>query len=306
VHIQLAGPRSSPPPQDRGGAGLVPSSYGDNDDGDNGTGGGSSDSEGELELDEGAEALAKLARGACADARARLPRDAPLKPYGPGGGLAAAAAAAAPDGESGSARQKPRRRNWAHVSLAKPFALRKHEIEPLLAALTAAVGRVPCFDVEVGPAWGLLPCDPSMTSGGGGSSAGPSPLGARCFVALDVAGGREGLERLVKAVDGSLARFGRPPYFAPPRLHVTVAEVAADVGAPGLAPARAAASFVAAPAASGGGGRSGGSSGGGSSKPLGHSRPAETTDEFAFFRVSDIELKAGSSRYSVKLAPRGY
>jgi len=49
--------------------------------------------------------------------------------------------------------------SWAHLSLAKPFALRKHEVEPFLAALQAAVGQVPSFHISVVREWCFLPGD---------------------------------------------------------------------------------------------------------------------------------------------------
>jgi len=345
VHIQLPGLREAPaspaaPPLQ----GLV--AYGDD-----------SDSEGEQELDDAAATLASLARAACDEAAAHAPPGVPMKRYVPSEPNAAQGRESGKDGplvcEQGgdvapgdrashadpqAAGSLRRRSNWAHVSLAKPFALRKHEIEPLLAALAAAVGLVPAFDIVVGKAWGLLPSDPTSDGGGGGGSSSsrrgeartpaprpppghsPPPLGARCFVYLDVVAGREGLGQLVSAADGALARFGKPPYFTPALLHVTVAEVAAGHGAAALAPLRAAAAFsgqrLGAGSSSGcssggrgGNGDDGADSGGGNGsggRNDASDRERTADGDVAVFRVTEIELKAGHHRFPVKLGARGY
>jgi hypothetical protein len=160
----------------------------------------------------------------------------------------------------------PRRHNWARVSLARPFALRKHEIEPFVVALRAAVGRVPTFVVSVAHSLRLLPnnrgpllprtngnratpsSDAPAAAEAGGVGAGGSDrsleaaAGARSFAALSIATGGIGshaalsLARVVAAVDGALANFWRKPYFDPPHWHVAFAEVAAAHDSPAAAP----------------------------------------------------------------------
>jgi hypothetical protein len=84
-----------------------------------------------------AQTLTKMAREALVEARAHL-SSVEIQEFFP-------VASAAP---------------WMpHLSLAKPFALRKHEVEPFLAALQAAVGQVPSFHISVVREWCFLPGD---------------------------------------------------------------------------------------------------------------------------------------------------
>jgi hypothetical protein len=210
----------------------------------------------------------------------------------------------------------PRRHNWAHVSLARPFALRKHEIEPFVVALRAAVGRVPTFGVSVAHSWRFLPSnhDPVLprTNGNRATLSGDAPAaaeaggvgaggsarsleaaaGARSFAALSIATGGGGshaarsLARVVAAVDGALAKFGRPPYFDPPHWHVTFAEVAAAHDSPAAAPLHNQREVAA--------------MGGGANGEDGAEGHAES-DEEAEFHVQEIEVKAGHLRFALKL-----
>ena len=110
------------------------------------------------------------------------------------------------------------RQDWAHTSLARPFALRKHEIDPFVAALRAALARFSAWNLGVGASWRLLPSLEDSGSREGGE---------RTFLALDIIQGRSELLALLAVVDRVLIRFGRPPYYAPPLLHVSVAEARA-------------------------------------------------------------------------------
>ena len=214
-----------------------------------------------------------------------------------------------PDGGSvaGSPTSKARH-NWGHISLAKPFALRKHEIEPFVAMLRAEVKRVPAFSVSVASSWCLLPSDQNTSNGdcnsstqkaGSGNSddaysslSGPSS--ARCFAALDIAKGLSGshtaqnLARLVGAVDRTLERFGRPPYFNPPQWHVTFAEIAAAYDSTAVRPLREQQRVP--------------KLGAGNSTSSQRGGECQTeSDEEADFDVKEIEVKAGHLRFALPL-----
>jgi len=211
------------------------------------------------------------------------------------------------------------RHNWAHISLAKPFALRKHEIEPFVAMLRAEVKRLPAFSVSIASAWCLLPSDHGLLlphtngarvtqdtlSGDSTSStlkanginsvdlSSPSDSsGARCFAALELSKDLSGshvahnLARLVEAVDRVLQRFGRPPYFKPPHWHVTFAEIAESYDSAALKPLRE---------------RQGLGSPSNSSIQGGAVCHDESDDEEADFDVKEIEVKAGHLRFTLPL-----
>jgi len=145
--------------------------------------------------------------------------------------------------------------SWAHMSIAKTFALRKHEIEPFLVTLREAVGEVPAFHVTISDEWCFLPSEvegrdgkgavirPQLTKTGDSMSTDKSfqqrvmldglTGGRRGFLALDVTeteSGKTGLSKLVAAVDNVMQRFGKEKYFDPAHFHVTFAEVSAAAG----------------------------------------------------------------------------
>jgi len=213
-----------------------------------------------------------------------------------------------PDGGSVAVSPTSKARHtWAHISLAKPFALRKHEIEPFVAILRDEVKRVPAFSVSIASSWCLLPSDQNTSNGDSNSSAQKAgsgnsddvyslsePSSARCFAALDIAKGLSGsrtaqyLARLVGAVDRALERFGRPPYFNPPQWHVTFAEIAATYDSATVRPLREQERVPNL------GARSGTSSQGGGECQT-------DSDEEADFDVKEIEVKAGHLRFALPL-----
>lgn len=120
---------------------------------------------------------------------------------------------------AGDATSSPHLGSWAHVSLARPFALRKHEIEPFIRVLGTSVSQVPSFEVGVGATWNAL---------------GDEEGGGRSFLVLDIVKGRSELTALLRACDDTLVRFGRPKYYEPPYLHVSVGEINADLEHPAV------------------------------------------------------------------------
>lgn len=98
----------------------------------------------------------------------------------------------------------------AHVSASRPFGLYAHEIDPFVKKLRAVLAARCCRPFRV-------------AVDGSATLKLPSEDGARTFVALAVRPSRA-LEAVVDAADEALAAFGREPFFAERRFHVSVAE----------------------------------------------------------------------------------
>jgi hypothetical protein len=238
----------------RSGGGNNDNSGNDNDDDDDDDDDDESCDEDEREE---AETLVRLARTAVEEARSVLSRLAPaatlVEFLPPPSARAPASLSSSSSSSSASSASTASTaspvQQWAHISLARPFSLRRHEIEPFLAALrrcVAAPGSQRAFDVVFGgcrAAWCVLPSEETLEKSGcgkggdsddGGNDGGDTKgqtaphtrSGDDCgdgrgFLALEVAsgggllagsGGREELSRLVAAVDAALAEFGRRPY----------------------------------------------------------------------------------------------
>lgn len=98
----------------------------------------------------------------------------------------------------------------AHVSASRPFGLYEHEIDPFVKKLRAALAARCCRPFRV-------------AVDGAATLKLPSEDGARTFAALAVRPSRA-LEAVVDAADEALGAFGREPFFAERRFHVSVAE----------------------------------------------------------------------------------
>jgi len=154
------------------------------------------------------EALLRLAVDAIDDARGQLPEGLSIKPCfsvrRPGG--------AGKDGGGDTWKQQGPEADWAHLSLSRPFSLRRHELEPFEAALRETTADMEPFTVVLPRyKWSLLGSDDHE----------------RTFLVLDVEEGEEELQELVEKVDQAMTRFGRPQYYEEPHFHITVAEVGA-------------------------------------------------------------------------------
>ena len=98
----------------------------------------------------------------------------------------------------------------AHVSASRPFGLYAHEIDPFVKKLTSALAAR-C-------------CRPFCIAIDGSSTLKlQSEDGARTFDALAVRPS-SALAAVVDAADEALGAFGREPYFAERRFHLSVAE----------------------------------------------------------------------------------
>ena len=97
----------------------------------------------------------------------------------------------------------------AHVSASRPFGLYAHEIDPFVKKLTSALAARCCRPFCIAIDGTLLKLQ--------------SKDGARTFDALAVRPS-SALEAVVDAADEALGAFGREPYFAERRFHLSVAE----------------------------------------------------------------------------------
>ena len=97
---------------------------------------------------------------------------------------------------------------WAHVSLSRPFALRRQEIEGFTEELQKACRVTQNFDIE-------LRCSNWVTL--------PSEDGQRTFLAFEVDFDKAALRRLIQNLDTVLGIYGKAPYYSSPRFHVTFA-----------------------------------------------------------------------------------
>ena len=97
----------------------------------------------------------------------------------------------------------------AHVSASRPFGLYAHEIDPFVKKLKAALAARCCRPFCLAVDGTLLKL--------------PSEDGARTFDALAVRPS-SALAAVVDAADEALGAFGREPYFAERRFHLSVAE----------------------------------------------------------------------------------
>ena len=148
---------------------------------------------------------------------------------------------------------------WAHISLSRPFSLQKHEIEPFVNTLHRSLSGPGCpraFDVFIGREWCILPSEAAMKKNCESSEAGNAVTeknnstdcssgnadssdisknnthlndDTRGYLTLEIQqnaeSGDDKLLSLVRAVDAALKEFGRPPFFSPPRFHVSVAHI---------------------------------------------------------------------------------
>jgi len=156
--------------------------------------------------------LVNLAVAAVNDARRHMPAGVEIKPCFPWPAVGSQGPQGVAEGARNSVASEASTPDWAHVSLSKPFFLRRHELDPFEVALRDAVADTSPFTIVLAPhGWTLLGSDDKD----------------RAFLVLGIEEGAEELEELVERVDQALARFGRPPYYEEPHFHVTVAEVAA-------------------------------------------------------------------------------
>jgi 2'-5' RNA ligase len=93
-----------------------------------------------------------------------------------------------------------------HVSLSRTFAVRRHQIEPLVALLTERLRAVPRF--------------PAALRGGRIYS---NDERTRTFAGLRVCAGQERMRRLIAATDAALRAYRQPPYYSEADVHVSVA-----------------------------------------------------------------------------------
>mmetsp|Transcript_54547 Transcript_54547/g.111287 ORF Transcript_54547/g.111287 Transcript_54547/m.111287 type:complete len:256 (-) Transcript_54547:53-820(-) len=93
-----------------------------------------------------------------------------------------------------------------HLSLSRTFALRRHQIEPLVQHLKSQLRTLPCFEVELAGADVLANDDRT-----------------RSFVGLKLKAGTEKMRGLVRAVDRSLTKWDVEPYYSEQRFHASVA-----------------------------------------------------------------------------------
>jgi len=93
-----------------------------------------------------------------------------------------------------------------HLSVSRTFALRRHQIEPLVQDLKARLKTIPSFEIEM-CGWDVLSNDDAT----------------RSFVVIPLRSGLEKLRSIVRAVDRTLARWRIEPYYEQQRFHVSVA-----------------------------------------------------------------------------------
>ena len=93
-----------------------------------------------------------------------------------------------------------------HISLSRPFALRYHQIQPLVTEITKRLGAAHKFEVCM-PRCTLLRNDD----------------GTRVFGALVVEKGCGAVLSLIRSVDSALESFGLQTYYKDPVPHVSVA-----------------------------------------------------------------------------------
>lgn len=97
---------------------------------------------------------------------------------------------------------------FAHLSLSRPFSLRRHEIDQMVTALRDACSLLDPFHISFGmSSWCLLPSEDQD----------------RTFLALNVLEGCEELDNLVCEIDKVMGRFGKPTYYEERHFHITVA-----------------------------------------------------------------------------------
>lgn len=93
-----------------------------------------------------------------------------------------------------------------HISLSRPFALRYHQIQPLVSAITRRIAGAFRFEISMPECIVLSNDDKS-----------------RVFAALRVGRGCSAVISLIKHVDGVLESFGLPTYYEDPIPHASVA-----------------------------------------------------------------------------------
>lgn len=93
-----------------------------------------------------------------------------------------------------------------HVSLSRPFALRYHQIQPLVAEITKRLTTTRKFEV----------CMPECILLGNDDKS-------RIFASLRVDKGRSAIVSLIKQVDEGISLFGLTPYYKDPIPHASVA-----------------------------------------------------------------------------------
>ena len=124
--------------------------------------------------------------------------------------VAAAAGVAVSEDVTFDARRLP-----PHVSLSRAFALRRHQVEPYVRALAAALRRAAPFRVRLAAAPSLF----------------VNEARSRSFIALGLESGAPGVRALLEAADATQASFGRPPFFRPATPHVSVLALEGDAAA---------------------------------------------------------------------------
>ncbi len=93
-----------------------------------------------------------------------------------------------------------------HISLSRTFALRRHQIEPLVALLAERLRAVPRFPAAL--RGGRIYANDERT---------------RTFAGLRVCDGQERMRRLIAATDTALRAYRQPPYYSEADVHVSVA-----------------------------------------------------------------------------------
>ena len=93
-----------------------------------------------------------------------------------------------------------------HISLSRTFAVRRHQIEPLVAALAERLRAVPRFPAAL--CGGRIYANDERT---------------RTFAGLRVCAGQERMRRLIAATDAALRAYRQPPYYSEADVHVSVA-----------------------------------------------------------------------------------
>jgi len=93
-----------------------------------------------------------------------------------------------------------------HVSLSRYFTAAAHEIEPLAQRAKLRLGKMPAFVIALGPQLLELPSEDGLCT----------------FGALAVAQGRHETNAMIDDLDEVLAAFGKPTYYTPRILHVSI------------------------------------------------------------------------------------
>lgn len=100
-----------------------------------------------------------------------------------------------------------------HMSLCKPFSLRKHQLEAILEALKKRLRAVRRFRCEISGDYEVLVNEDKSLS----------------FCCLCVVGGQKSLLELVEIINSVLGDFKQAPYYEDPKFHISVASAEGDI-----------------------------------------------------------------------------